>query len=91
MECGFKKNVIWMLGHFSLGNYSGKNVSSTGINLRTNGAATKEESPTSDYAEECPSEQGESTCSSVTSSSPLPQPVKNRHPHHIPYDPKVIQ
>ncbi|CAH1401106.1 unnamed protein product [Nezara viridula] len=60
-----------------------------GINLRTNGAGGKEESPTSDYAEECPSEQGESTCSSVTSSSPLPPPAKNRHPHHIPYDPKI--
>lgn len=60
-----------------------------GINLRTSGVVGKEESPTSDYAEECPSEQGESTCSSVTSSSPLPQPATNRHPHHIPYDPKI--
>ncbi|BES93930.1 Hypothetical protein NTJ_06739 [Nesidiocoris tenuis] len=87
-----------------------------GINLRTsvvstNGAAMaslKQESPTSDYAEDCPSELGESTCSSVASSSPVPpmsippptshstpitslnsSSTKNKHPHHIPYDPKV--
>lgn len=80
-----------------------------GINLRTNGGANgtvmtsmKQESPTSDYAEDCPSELGESTCSSVASSSPVPPsgptahstPIttnssKNKHPHHIPYDPKV--
>ncbi|CAB0017606.1 unnamed protein product [Nesidiocoris tenuis] len=86
------------------------------INLRTsvvstNGAAMaslKQESPTSDYAEDCPSELGESTCSSVASSSPVPpmsippptshstpitslnsSSTKNKHPHHIPYDPKV--
>ncbi|XP_024086120.1 forkhead box protein N3-like isoform X2 [Cimex lectularius] len=87
-----------------------------GMNLRTgangtpggqaNGTAgqvLKQESPTSDYTEDCPSEQSESTCSSVTSSSPVPaapgppahsspnfpQAVKNKHPHHIPYDPKI--
>uniref|UniRef100_A0A146LAT2 Forkhead box protein N3 n=1 Tax=Lygus hesperus TaxID=30085 RepID=A0A146LAT2_LYGHE len=79
-----------------------------GINLRTNGGVNgaamtsmKQESPTSDYAEDCPSELGESTCSSIASSSPVPPlgpvahstPVtssaKNKHPHHIPYDPKI--
>ncbi|XP_073983197.1 uncharacterized protein isoform X3 [Rhodnius prolixus] len=87
------------------------------INLRTNTGGTtgtvmgsKQESPTSDYAEECASEQSESTCSSVASCSPVPaatslaghiqaniggggpsatSPSKNKHPHHIPYDPQV--
>ena len=61
----------------------------TGINLRTSvgGVMGKQESPTSDYVEDC--EQSESTCSSVNSSSPVPPNNKNKHPHHIPYDPKV--
>ncbi|KAL1131291.1 hypothetical protein AAG570_010909 [Ranatra chinensis] len=59
------------------------------INLRTN-TMGKQESPTSDYIEDCPSEQGESTCSSINSSSPVPQQnSKNKHPPHIPYDPKI--
>ncbi|XP_039294359.1 forkhead box protein N3 [Nilaparvata lugens] len=89
-----------------------------GINLRTAPSGVQE-SPTS---EDSASEQGEvaegegdSTCSSVNSSSPVPPSggagggggggggggdrervlgvtncvMKNKHPHHIPYDPKV--
>lgn len=62
-----------------------------GINLRSNGTGVQE-SPTSDYVDDSTSEPGESTCSSVNSASPVPTtvpPPKNKHPHHIPYDPQI--
>ncbi|XP_075233319.1 forkhead box protein N3-like [Lycorma delicatula] len=63
-----------------------------GINLRTP-VAGAQESPTSDFVDDSASEPGESTCSSVNSSSPVPTTIpaagKNKHPHHIPYDPQI--
>ena len=67
------------------------NIVFLGINLRSNGTGVQE-SPTSDYVDDSTSEPGESTCSSVNSASPVPTtvpPPKNKHPHHIPYDPQV--
>ncbi|XP_054262095.1 forkhead box protein N3 [Macrosteles quadrilineatus] len=64
-----------------------------GINLRTAGTGVQE-SPTSDYVDDSTSER-DSSCSSVNSGSPTPPPsttappVKNKHPHHIPYDPQI--
>ncbi|XP_046665633.1 forkhead box protein N3-like isoform X2 [Homalodisca vitripennis] len=63
-----------------------------GINLRTNGTGVQE-SPTSDYVDDSASER-DSTCSSINSASPTPPPttvpaIKNKHPHHIPYDPQI--
>lgn len=72
---------------------SSVNLFVAGINLRTNGTEVQE-SPTSDYVDDSASERG-STCSSVNSCGSTPPPTnvpnsKNKHPHHVPYNPKVI-
>ncbi|CAH0393389.1 unnamed protein product [Bemisia tabaci] len=55
----------------------------------TNVPSDTQESPTSDFVDDSASD---STCSSVNSSSPTPMSAvgtPKKHPHHIPYDPKI--